>query len=69
MYINIPDFLVFAALIPKLLGAKIILEVQIVSPELMRVEVKGCLLDLGIRLANLQERISTSFAHHMVIVC
>src|SRR4051812_27106718 len=29
---NIPDFLVFAALLPKLLGAKVILHVQDTSP-------------------------------------
>jgi len=38
---NMPDFLVFCAIIPKLLGAKIILEVQDVSPELMAAKAKG----------------------------
>src|SRR5215813_9531857 len=31
---NMPDFLVFSAFIPKFLGAKVVLEVQDVSPEL-----------------------------------
>ena len=38
---NMPDFLVFSALFPKLLGAKVILEVQDVSPELMAAKAKG----------------------------
>jgi glycosyltransferase involved in cell wall biosynthesis len=65
---NMPDFLVFSALTPKLLGAKIILEVQDVSPELMGVKARGRLRDLVTRLATWQERISTSFAHHVITV-
>jgi len=66
---NMPDFLVFCAIIPKLLGAKIILEVQDVSPELMAAKAKGrSLQGLIIRLATWQERISTEFAHHVVTV-
>lgn len=65
---NMPDFLVFAALIPKLFGAKIILDVQDVSPELMaaKVQKKGLLRGIVIQLAIWQERISTGFAHHVV---
>jgi glycosyltransferase involved in cell wall biosynthesis len=66
---NMPDFLVFCALIPKLLGAKIILEVQDVSPELMAAKAKGRRLHgLIIRLATWQEHISTTFAHHVITV-
>jgi len=63
---NMPDFLVFSALFPKLLGAKIILDVQDVSPELMGAKAKGRHRGLVIRLATWQERISTAFAHHVV---
>jgi glycosyltransferase involved in cell wall biosynthesis len=64
---NMPDFLVFSAFFPKLLGAKIILDVQDVSPELMAVKMKkGRLREIVIRLATWQERISTAFAHHVV---
>src|SRR5437868_2416808 len=37
---NMPDFLVFSAWFPKLFGAKIILDVQDVSPELMGAKAK-----------------------------
>lgn len=65
---NMPDFLVFAALIPRLFGAKIILDVQDVSPELLAAKVKGKgrLREIVIRLATWQERISIAFVHHVV---
>lgn len=63
---NMPDFLVFSALVPKLLGAKIILDVQDVSPELMGAKSKGHLRDIVVRLAIWQEQVSIAFAHHVV---
>src|SRR5436305_853348 len=63
---NMPDFLVFSALFPRLLGAKIILYVQDVSPELMSAKAKGHQRKVVIRLAIWQEQISTAFAHHVV---
>ena len=65
---NMPDFLVFSALIPKLLGAKIILEIQDVSPELMAAKAKGRLRNIILALAIWQERISALFAHHIITV-
>ncbi len=65
---NMPDFLVFSALIPKLLGAKIILEIQDVSPELMAVKAQGKLRKLVVRLATWQEQVSTLFADHVITV-
>jgi len=65
---NIPDFLVFATLIPKFLGAKVILEVQDVCPELMAVKTKGRSRRVVKYLAILQERLSTAFADHVITV-
>lgn len=65
---NLPDFLVFSTLLPKLFGAKIILDVQDVSPELMAVKVKGSLQDIVKRIAAWQEHISIAFADHVVTV-
>lgn len=65
---NMPDFLVFSALIPKLFGAKVILEVQDVSPELMVAKTKGRLKNLAFRLAAFQEHISTTFADYVLTV-
>lgn len=65
---NMPDFLVFAALIPKLLGTKIILDVQDVSPELMgaKSQEKGWLRAILVGFAKWQEHISINFSHHVV---
>ena len=65
---NMPDFLVFSALIPKMLGAKVILHVQDVSPELMSVKAKGRLRNITFVLATWQERISTAFADYVLTV-
>lgn len=65
---NMPDFLVFSALIPKIRGAKIILDVQDVSPELMATKAKGSKSALLRKLACWQERLSTAFADHVVTV-
>src|SRR6266567_8069100 len=55
---NMPDFLVFSASLPRLLGAKIILDVQDVSPELMAARANGSLARLEKRLATWQERVT-----------
>jgi glycosyltransferase involved in cell wall biosynthesis len=65
---NMPDFLVFAALGPKLLGAKVILHVQDVCPELMTVKATGRKRRILRALATAQERISTAFADAVVTV-
>jgi glycosyltransferase involved in cell wall biosynthesis len=65
---NMPDFLVFSAIIPRMLGSKVILEVQDVSPELMAAKAKGKTQKIVTRLAQWQERISTAFADHVITV-
>lgn len=65
---NMPDFLVFAAIIPRLLGAKVVLDVQDVSPELMSAKSSGRLKRILFRLAAIQERVSTAFASHVITV-
>ena len=63
---NMPDFLVFSALFPRLFGAKVILDVQDISPELMAAKAKGLLRGTVRCLAIWQEHISIAFAHHVV---
>jgi glycosyltransferase involved in cell wall biosynthesis len=63
-----PDFLVFAALIPRILGAKVVLDVQDVSPELMACKSTGRLRTLLFSLSAIQERISTAFSSHVLTV-
>jgi glycosyltransferase involved in cell wall biosynthesis len=59
---NMPDILVFSALVPKALGAKVILDLHDPMPELMT-----CIFDLpptsrAVRLMRLLERWSIAFA-------
>ncbi len=65
---NMPDFLIFASLIPKLLGAKTILEVQDVSPELMATKASRRARPLVTWLATIQEKVSVAYADYVITV-
>lgn len=65
---NMPDFLVFAAVWPKLLGAKLVLDVEDPSPELMAAKASGRRRTILTTFAALQERVSAAFADHVVTV-
>ncbi len=65
---NMPDFLVFSALIPKLRGARVILDVQDVSPELMAAKAGKRARAVLVPLAKAQERVSAAFADFVVTV-
>lgn len=60
---NMPDVLVFSALVPRLLGAKIILDLHDPMPELM-VTIFGLSENsIAVKLLKLTERCSIQFAH------
>jgi glycosyltransferase involved in cell wall biosynthesis len=65
---TMPDFLVFAAAIPKLFGAKIILDVHDLMPELYICKFKMQPRHWFIRLLTLMERCSIAFAHRAIAV-
>lgn len=65
---NLPDFLVFAALVPKVRGARVILHIQDVTPELTAVKATGAFRKIAFTLAKWQERFSTAFADHVLTV-
>ena len=63
---NVPDFLVFMALIPRLFGARIILDIHDVLPEFYCKKF-GKKMDSGLaRLLLLVERLSIRFSHHVI---
>ena len=65
---NMPDFLVFSALIPKLTGAKVILDLHDPMPELM-VTIFGLKENsLVVRGLKFLERLSIGFADHVFTV-
>ena len=65
---NMPDFLVFGALVPKLLGAKVILDLHDPMPELMMTIFGLGPTSKAVRLLQHLERWSIRFAHSVITV-
>jgi glycosyltransferase involved in cell wall biosynthesis len=65
---NLPDFLVFAALVPKLGGARIILDLHDLMPEFFASSFKAGMQSRAVRLLLLQEKLSCWFADHVITV-
>jgi glycosyltransferase involved in cell wall biosynthesis len=63
---SVPDFEVFAALIPKLTGSKIILDIHDMVPEFYLSKFKASSNSLTFRLLVAVERMSASFADHVI---
>jgi glycosyltransferase involved in cell wall biosynthesis len=64
---NIPDFEVFAALIPRLTGSKVILDVHDILPEFFLSKFDYRTDSFLYKMLLLQERMSIRFAHHVII--
>ena len=65
---NLPDFLVFAAWWPKLLGAKVVLDLHDMMPEFFKGHYGGQEGSWVIRLLYLQENLACRFANHVILV-
>ena len=65
---NIPDWLVFVALIPKLTGTRVILDLHDLMPEFYAGRFNRSLNSWAVRLLIWQERISCWFADHVITV-
>lgn len=64
---NMPDFLVFTAFIPKILGAKLLLDIHDPMPEVYMSKFgKRNKTTMGVRLIRLEEKISTMFADAVI---
>ncbi len=64
---SIPDYEVFAALIPKLLGAKVILDIHDIVPELFSAKFGVSEQSILFRTLVIMERLSARIADHVVI--
>ena len=65
---NMPDVLVFSALVPRLRGAKVLLDLHDPMPELMQ-SIYGLAADSrAVRLLERLERLSIRFAHAVLTV-
>ncbi len=65
---NLPDFLVFVGLIPKLAGAKIILDIHDLMPEFYAARFNITLNSWSVRLIRWQEKLSCRFANKVITV-
>jgi glycosyltransferase involved in cell wall biosynthesis len=65
---NLPDFLVFAVWMPKLFGARIILDLHDLMPEFYMGRFGHSPQSVMARLVRLQERLSCRFADHVITV-
>jgi glycosyltransferase involved in cell wall biosynthesis len=65
---NMPDILVFAALVPKIFGAKVILDLHDPMPELMMTIFNQAPESFGVRLLRRFERWSINFADAVLTV-
>jgi glycosyltransferase involved in cell wall biosynthesis len=64
---NIPDFLVYCAIVPKLQGAKVILDIHDIVPEFFASKFKTGADGLAIRMLKLMERASAIPVDHVII--
>jgi glycosyltransferase involved in cell wall biosynthesis len=64
---SVPDFQVFAALVPRLAGAKIILDIHDIVPEFYASKFRVSEGSFAFRMLLLVERLSISFSHHVII--
>jgi glycosyltransferase involved in cell wall biosynthesis len=65
---NVPDFLVFAGLGPRLRGARLILDLHDLMPEFFASRIGGNLGHPLVRLVRLQERLSCAMADRVITV-
>ncbi|MFH1941011.1 MAG: glycosyltransferase, partial [bacterium] len=65
---NIPDFGVFCTLVPKLMGAKVILDIHDVVPEFYMRKFSVPEKNVVIRLLKWIEKVSSSYADHVITV-
>lgn len=64
---SVPDFEIFAALLPKMRGAKIILDIHDIVPEFYASKFNVGRNSCVFKALVLVERLSAKFAHHVII--
>ncbi len=65
---NLPDFLIFCAIYPKLRGAKVILDLHDLMPEFFAAKSEADMSSLPVRVVTWQEQLSCRFADHVITV-
>ncbi len=65
---NLPDFLVFAALVPRLMGTPVILDLHDLMPEFFAARTGTSTDTWLVRAVRWQERLACAFATHVITV-
>ena len=64
---SVPDFLVFTALLPRLMGAKVILDIHDLLPEFYGTKFHSSKDSLIFKLMRWIERVSCAFSDHVIV--
>ncbi|MCO5050846.1 MAG: glycosyltransferase [Verrucomicrobiae bacterium] len=64
---NVPDFVVFAAWLPRLTGARVILDVHDILPEFFGNKFRKSDGSLLVRALKWAEKLSAAFSHHVIL--
>jgi glycosyltransferase involved in cell wall biosynthesis len=64
---SVPDFLVFAAIVPKMFGTPVVLDIHDVLPEFYASKFHVSLDSFPFRCLALVERLSIAFANHVIV--
>lgn len=65
---NLPDFLVFAAVVPRAMGTPVVLDLHDLMPEFFAARTEASLDSPLVRAVRLQEQLSCRFASHVITV-
>lgn len=65
---NMPDFLVFSTIYPKILGARVILDMHEITPEFFQYKFGASHNSLSIRICRFIEYLSLSYANYVITV-
>ena len=65
---NLPDFLIITGLIPKIFGAKLILDIHDPMPELFMAKYNKPSANLLVKIIQIQERLSSKLANVIITV-
>ncbi len=65
---NMPDFIVFVALIPKIFGARVVHDIHDLMPDLYATKFERGASSFPVRLLPWVERLSCAFADHVITV-
>jgi glycosyltransferase involved in cell wall biosynthesis len=67
-YHTLPDFIIFSGIIPRVLGAKLVLDMHEVTPEFYMSKFGFGMSHIFVRVLKLLEKISVSFAHAVIVI-